>query len=376
MPNSLNIALRNTSNSDQVYAYITGIALQHGGQRCILQADGHGLYFPQNPPRICSPLAEDCAIPLGPPGSTVTVTIPQMAGGRIWVSRGGKLTFLLNPGPALVEPSVLNPTDPNRDLDFGFCEFTLNDAQLYANLTYVDFVPRLPLAMTLTRVSGSAQHVAGMPPEGLDRLAADLREQARSDGLPWDRLVVERNGTVLRVLNPTHGNGVGARFSGYFEPFVDAVWARYRERQQQALMIDTQAAPGVLRADFTSDSEVVVGKERFGRPSTADILGCNSGPFTTGPSPVRNAIIPRLAAAFARSALLEDHRHPSPPDTFYRREPTNHYARLVHAHTVDGKGYAFAYDDVQPSGGDDQSGKVNAGDPVLLTVTVGGGLAQ
>ncbi len=91
---------------------------------------------------------------------------------------------------------------------------------------------------------------------------------------------------------------------------------------------------------------------------------------------MRNAIIPRLAAAFARSALLEDHRHPSPPDTFYRREPTNHYARLVHAHTVDGKGYAFAYDDVQPSGGDDQSGKVNAGDPVLLTVTVGGGLAQ
>lgn len=29
-------------------------------------------------------------------------------------------------------------------------------------------------------------------------------------------------------------------------------------------------------------------------------------------------------------------------------------------------------DDVQPDGGDDQSGKVNAGDPVLFTVTVGG----
>lgn len=129
MPKSLKVALKNNSNSDQVYAYITGIALQHRGQRCFLKADGEGLYFPQNPPRIGSPLTEDCAIPLGTPGNTVTVTIPQMAGGRIWFSRDAKLTFLLNPGPGLVEPSVLNPTDPNADVDFGFCEFTLNDAQ-------------------------------------------------------------------------------------------------------------------------------------------------------------------------------------------------------------------------------------------------------
>jgi hypothetical protein len=40
--------------------------------------------------------------------------------------------------------------------------------------------------------------------------------------------------------------------------------------------------------------------------------------------------------------------------------------------TVDGKGYAFAYDDVQPEEGEDQSGKVNAGDPELFVVSVGG----
>ncbi|KAK3627868.1 hypothetical protein LTR56_018984 [Elasticomyces elasticus] len=64
--------------------------------------------------------------------------------------------------------------------------------------------------------------------------------------------------------------------------------------------------------------------------------------------------------------------HPSDPKTFYPQDPTNHYARLVHEVNIDGKGYAFAYDDVQPDGGEDQSGKVNAGDPVLFTVTVGG----
>ncbi|XDG06283.1 hypothetical protein ABKA04_005898 [Annulohypoxylon sp. FPYF3050] len=374
MPDSLQIALKNSSDSDQVYAYITGIALQQGGQRCVLKADGHGLYFPENPPAIGSPLTEDCAIPLGAPGNTVTVTIPQMAGGRIWFSRNAKLTFLLNPGPALVEPSVLNPSDPNANVDFGFCEFTLNDAQLYANISYVDFVPRLPIAISLKQASGEVQSVAGMAPDGVDRLANALREQAGRDNQPWDKLVVERDGKVLRILNATHGNAVGASFDGYFEAYVDLVWEHFLAKQErgEVLKINTQAAPGVLEAKFTRDSGVRIGDEMFSKPTTADILGCNSGPFTTGPSPTRNAVIPRLAAAFVRSALLVADEHPSQPHTFYQTDPTNHYARLVHEHNVDGKGYAFAYDDVQPDDGDDQSGKVNAGDPVLFTVTIGG----
>ncbi|KAI8627975.1 glycoside hydrolase family 64 protein [Xylariaceae sp. FL1651] len=371
MPDSLQVALRNNTDSDQVFAYITGIALQHGGQRCLLKADGRGLYFPQNPAGIGSPLAEDCAIPLGAPGNTVTVQIPQMAGGRIWVARGSRLTFLLNPGPALVEPSVLNPSDPNAGVDFGFCEFTLNDAQLYANISYVDFVPRLPIAIHLKTAGGPDQDAAGMAADGLDRLAGALREQAKKDGRPWDKLVVVKDGEALRVLNATHGDAVGASFAGYFEPYVEEVWARFASGPR--LKIDTQAAPGCLHGKVSSGSgELHIGDEKFGKPSTADILGCNSGPFTTGRSPTRNAIIPRLAAAFVRSALLESDDHPSHPHTFYRRDPTNHYARLVHEYNVDGKGYAFAYDDVQPDGGEDQSGKVNAGDPVLFTVTVGG----
>ena len=49
----------------------------------------------------------------------------------------------------MVEPSVLNPSDPNHGVNFGFAEFTLNDAQLYANISYVDFVPRIPIAISL-----------------------------------------------------------------------------------------------------------------------------------------------------------------------------------------------------------------------------------
>lgn len=370
MPQSLKIALKNDSDLNTLHVYVTGIAIQHAGKRCLLKANGKDLYFPQEPPSIGSRLKEDCAIPLGQPGNTVHITVPQIAGGRIWVAEGN-LTFLLNPGgPALVEPSVLNPSDPNAGVNFGFCEFTLNNEQMYANISYVDYVPRIPIAITLQRASGEAEHVAGMAPDGLDYLARDLQSQTRKDHRPWDRLIVTHDGRNLRVLNATHGNAVGANFDGYFEEHVNQVWQKYSSGAK--MRINTQAGPGVVEGHVNKKGELVIGGEVFHKPNTADVLGCNSGPFTTGPSATRNAIIPRLAAAFIRSTLLDSENQPSDPKTFYRVNPTNHYARLVHAHNLDGKGYAFAYDDVQPDGGADQSGKVNASDPVLFTVTVGG----
>ncbi|KAK0265430.1 hypothetical protein LTS16_012308 [Friedmanniomyces endolithicus] len=369
MPDSLQIALKNDSDSSNIHAYISGIAIQQGGQRCLLKANGKDLYFPQNPPSIGSPLAEDCAISLGSPGNTTTVTIPQIAGGRIWIVED-KLNFRLNPGPALVEPSVLNPSDPNANINFGFCEFTLNNDQLYANISYVDHVPRIPIGITLQQASGQSQHVAGMSPDGLDQLADSLRQQAQKDGRPWDKLIVNHDGRNLRILNATHGNAVGANFDGYYEPLIEQIWQKYQSGA--SMKINTQAGPGVLEGKVNSNGELVIGDESFSKPNSADVFGCNSGPFTTGSSPTRNAIIPRLAAAFHRSTLLVTEEHPSDPSTFYPQDPTNHYARLVHRVNLDGKGYAFAYDDVQPDGGEDQSGKVNAGDPVLFTVTVGG----
>ncbi|GAB1319322.1 hypothetical protein MFIFM68171_09532 [Madurella fahalii] len=372
MPDSLEIQLKNETNSEEVYAYVTGLAIQSGNARVLLKADGQDLYFPSSPDDIMSPLEEDCAIPLGPPGSTTTVRIPQLAGGRIWFSVDAKLTFLLNPGPALVEPSPFNPSDPNADVDFAFAELTLNNDQLFANISYVDFVPRLPVALTLQTEGGEVQHVSGTAADGLDRVCEGLRAQAEADGLPWDRLIINQggvDGAALRALNPTHANAVGASFDGYYEAYVDAVWERYASEE---LLINTQASAGVVPGHVNEDGALVVGDEVFEKPSTHDIFGCNSGPFTTGRSPARNAIIPRLAAGFVRTALLDAAEHPSDPSIFYQADPTNHYARIVHEVNLDGKGYAFAYDDVQPDGGADQSGKVNAGDPAVFIVAVGG----
>ena len=381
MPNSLDVYLRNETYCQSVWAFVTGLAIQNNNARVLLRANGRDLYYPKSPSGIGQPLAEDCAIPLGPPGSAVCVHIPMMAGGRIWFSCDKKLVFLLNPGgpggAALVEPSVLNPSDPNADTNFAFCEFTFNPDQLFANITYVDYVSAIPVALTLQTTAGAVQHVSGMPADGLDRVCTALRAQALRDGMPWDRLVVQKKGCApLRVLSPTHGDAVGAAFAGYFEPYVDRVWKQYSgpaaAPSSRALRVNTQAAPGVLHGLVDERGRLMFGDEAFARPSTADIMGCNSGPFTTGPSPTRNALIPRLAAAFQRGGLTDTANHPADPSCFYKASPTNHYSRVVHDANLDGKGYAFAYDDVQPDGGADQSGKVNAGDPKAFIVAVGG----
>ncbi|KAG9879120.1 glucanase B, partial [Aureobasidium melanogenum] len=365
---SLPFKLVNDTNSDNVWAYITGINIADG-RRVLLQADGRTLYFPENPPAIGSQLAEDCAIPLGSPGNSVTATVPQIAGGRVWFSVDSKLTFLLNPGPALVEPSVLNPSDPNAKVNFGFCEFTLNDAQLYANISYVDFVSNAPIAITLENSAGTVQHVSGMPANGLEGVCADMRAQAQKDGKPWDKLIVQENGQDFRVLNPSHGDAVGASFAGYYEPYVDEVW-NYYSTDSRNFTLNTQAGPGVLDGKV-SNNQLLIGQEAFDKPSTADIFGCNSGSFTTGSDATRNAIIPRLAAGFVRTTLVSQAQQPSDPSTYYQTDPTDHYCRIVHEHNLDKKGYGFAYDDVQPDGGQDQSGKVNDGSPALFTIAVG-----
>ena len=160
---SVSFSLQNNTLSDTVYAFVTGQALDDNGALMLLEADGQTPYYPASPSAAGSPLAVDCAIALNPSGGApVTITVPRLAGARLWFSIGTPLTFLLNPGPGLVEPSVTNPSDPNIDLQWDFCEFTYNDAELFANISYVDFAC-IPIALALTDSSGDTQRVAGLP---------------------------------------------------------------------------------------------------------------------------------------------------------------------------------------------------------------------
>lgn len=371
---TLTIALQNQTNSNTVYAYVTGRALDNGNAWLLLRSDAVTPYYPTSPSQIMQPLGADCAIRLGAPGSTIQAQIPHIAGGRIWFSIDQPLTFFLNPGPSLVEPSVTNPSDPNSQIEWGFAEFTWNNDQIYANISYVDFVG-LPIALTLNTQNSGTYHVSGIAANGLQQIADGLRQQTSRDGQGWDQLIVNRSGSnqILRVLSPNQGMIMQPDlFRNYYEGYVTEVFISH---QNNPISVDTQAAAGVVTGQVQGGSLNFNGSS-FSRPTTHDIFSCNTGPFVTGSNPQTNAIIPRLAAAYNRSTLLTSNTFPAAQSLYYQNPITNHYSRVVHQFNLDGKGYAFPYDDVQPTGGKDQSGEVHAGDPTLFTVTVGGNNAH
>lgn len=374
---TVNIALQNQTSSTTVYAYITGQALDNNNALFLLQSDGKTYYYPTSPSSTGSALSQDCAIPLGAPGNTTTVTVPHLAGSRIWFSVDGTLTFLLNPGPALVEPSVTNPSDPNMNLSWDFCEFTFNAAELFVNISYVDFVC-LPISLTLTNTSNATQYVSGMASDGLDTVCQGLTAQTASDGAGWSSLIVPKpSGGNLRALSPNNGIILNSSlFNGYFQNYVNQVWSQYTS---QKLSIDTQASWGTVSGQVDSSSSLLdFGNGlTFSQPSAADIFSCSTGPFVVGSNIELGALIARLSAAFNRSTLLIDSVEPSAtPSQYYQNPITNHYARIVHAANLDGIGYAFPYDDVTPNNGANQSGAVQDPNPQLLTVAVGGGNAS
>ena len=118
--NTLQIALVNRfTTSTQVYATVSGRALDNNNALMLLESDGRTVYYPTSPSSTGASLGANCAVPLGAAGSTTTITVPHMAGARIYFSLGTPLNFFLNPGPALVEPSVANPSDPSIDIEWG-----------------------------------------------------------------------------------------------------------------------------------------------------------------------------------------------------------------------------------------------------------------
>lgn len=83
---SLNITLTNASRAGIVYAFVTGTAINNGNRLFMLQADGVTPLYPASPSSNGQGIPANVAISLGNPGTTRNITIPYLAGARIWFS--------------------------------------------------------------------------------------------------------------------------------------------------------------------------------------------------------------------------------------------------------------------------------------------------
>ncbi|KAI0531991.1 glycoside hydrolase family 64 protein [Xylaria digitata] len=361
-----------------MYMYLTGkdssgtpVLLGANGQFVYPQADGSGV--PQE-------IVANVALPLNAKGQTTQITLPQaLTSARIWLAHGQLKFYTVRDGngvSAIVEPSSANPQDPSAGIQWGFIEFNYDGTTIYANISFVDFVG-IPLGMGLTLASGAQQQVVqGLQGGAVNDICNGMKQQASADGQIWDRLcVTTSSGQALRVLAPNlYESGNPGQFGGYYDDYINQVWNQYAS---QDLTINTQAAAGNVACRTSNNQLTCAGDNRaYPKPTVADIWGCNSGPFAIigDDNDVHRAVVPRLCAAFTRSTLLLPGGNVQPSlgaSSYYTVSPTNHYSRVVHQYEVNGIGYAFSYDDVNPDG-ENASGTVAGDNPTLLKVTVGG----
>ncbi|KAJ9625496.1 hypothetical protein H2203_004253 [Taxawa tesnikishii (nom. ined.)] len=321
---------------------------------------------------------------MAPQGSTTYITLPgYISAGRVYFADGNLkfYTVLGATGANLVTPSAANPSDPNAAVNWGFVELTnVASEGLFVNISYVDFVG-LPLGITL-HGSGGFQTACGVSSTAVKEICSDLAEQSSTDGEPWSGLCFEdSNGDALRALSPAlYISTDSSAFDDYYDNYVDAVWNHYKSTP---LTIDTQVSAGEVNCTVNSTSYLnCAGDNRgYAKPTASDIFGCSTGPFAfeSNDNAVHYAVVPRLCAAFDRSTLLISGGNVQPslgPSYYYAGATTNWYSSFVHDHEVDGKGYAFSYDDVTPTDATNLAGLLADGDPYVLEVIVGGPAAS
>lgn len=364
--------LPGTGNGD-VNAYISG--LDSSGAVVFVQQDGSFYYPSSTSSAVPVPIDASIGIPVGGQGSTTTITIPDyISSGRVYLAVGNLQFFVVATGDGqvgLVQPSALNPDDPSAGINWGFIELTNDSGGLWTNISYVDFIG-LILGQSVTATDGSVQSALGLTSDAVNTICSSLVSQTASDGYPWASLCqVDSAGNYLRVLSPNdYISTDSSAFSDYWASYVSEVYSTYSSNPLTIFgASDIPCTTGGSDVFTCEGSDVT-----FAEPSAADIFGCNSGPFAVVGNNVDAIVVPRLCAAFNRGTLLLSGGNVQPSlgaNSYYTTSPNNYYSKFVHEHEVDGKGYAFSYDDVNPDG-ENASGLIQTPNPATLQITVGG----
>jgi len=286
--------------------------------------------------------------------------IPKMDSGRVFVSVGSPMYIkILIDGAGNVGfagPNVLNPTDPNIDVNFEWYEFSYNNIGLWMNTTQVDqFGFPLDLdvygssrtfhkqmAINLTRAQVFSQFLAETPVAFHDCVQAPYR-----------------------IVAPCKASfDTGKANAAYFGGYVNEIWNYFssnvltinmwnNSRRFEGRTVGTQL---VFTEVNLNNGAYVGGNYYVGKPTTQDILE-GKGTLATGNS-TESAIEAQICAAFNRHIMNDGALWGAPSAAWYASAPANYYAKFWHDHSVDGLAYGFCYDDVA-----DQSSTVMATAP-------------
>ncbi len=331
----------NTGRGEAVHLYVIGT---HLASNRLGYVDRAGTFIPWTGGQLPPAPAPDASIPGPGNGGSTTIRFPRGFSGRVYFSMGDKLTFLLTPD-GLVQPAPWAGGDANRDILFDWSEFTYNDAGLWLNSSQVDMFA-IPHAVTVTGASGATRRTGDVVANGRNAIIEGIRSQPG-----WANTVQTRSdGTVLRVLAPGKAADAGLLSATYLDPYIASAWNAYTTRtltvapfgDRPDIKFFGRTSGTVLTFTDTAGRSVA----SFNRPSSASVWGCD-GDLPAPNDQVVGPISRTLCAALNRGTLGTVDTQPSlDAGDFYRSNPTNQYARVIHANMADGKAYAFAFDDV------------------------------
>nr|BFE59556.1 hypothetical protein GCM10020063_040820 [Dactylosporangium thailandense] len=303
----------------------------------VVGTDPSGRMGYSNRPGVFTPVSGvgelDIGVRLAANGDT-SYTLPRMSG-RIYFAIGGGLRFKAvvdGDGRAAMQyPAGWVAGDPSYSVLHDFVEFTYNDSGMFCNTTMVDMFS-IPLALQLRGATVST--TGRLADGGRDAIFAEMQAQPE-----FRRLVIDG----LRVIAPGHGIETGVFSDSYYDGYIQDVWKQYERTTMTLRTGDGASWTGRITGDWLDFGGVV----SFAQPSTIDVFFCAG--TLMAPNNAGGAVAAVVGAGFNRSVLDQPNQPVTDQGTFYQNHTTNHYARILHRHMVDGRVYAFPFDDVGPN---------------------------
>lgn len=341
-PELLPMTFTNDSGRPEtLFLYVVGVDIASGDLGSV---DAEGTFTPW-PPGAPEPVpAPDVSIAGPSSGDAIELRVPKGFSGRIYFSFGERIDFRLTPD-GLVQPAPWNEADPNADTLLDWTEFTYVEAGLFINSSQVDMFA-VPHTVGVADDDGNVESTGTVVEDGRQKVIDGMR------ALPaWRDTVVERDGTVLRVLSPGKAADAGRFDPNYLDAYIARAWSAYADRTLTVVPFADQ--PDTRFFGRTSGTQMAftdgTGQQvaTFERPSTSDVWGCD-GALLAPNDRVVGPLARTLCAALVRGTLGTVDTQPSlDDDEFYANDVgRNEYGRLVHANMVDGRAYAFPFDDV------------------------------
>ncbi len=267
---------------------------------------------------------------------------PPIISGRCWISIGRPLTVPLW-DLGFTGPAFNVETDPNYSIIFDKFEFTYNpDKTVYCNTTSVDFFG-MPITATLI---GSRKQSVGMSASRSQIFKAFQKAS------PFNSLIRAAGDKQLRILAPQKD----ATFpQNYFNAYIDKCWQQYRSRsltlQPLPFVGATYISKGSVDGNNVFNFVTAPGNTTHAipKPTSNNVFGCDGvfNPAGSGLARIIDGDIKnQVSAALNRTILLNsDSSTWCDAGKYYFNSTTHYYAKILHELSIDGKSYAFPYDD-------------------------------